>query len=160
MGVNPLFNLWCKMKLDLKDKIVELIEVPLKEIGVEIADLNLSQYKTETTMKLFIYSSKGVTLDYCAKVSRAVGDILEETEFFEDGYLLEVSSPGLDRPLTKLVDFKYRIGEKIKLEFVDKKRKKITAEVIAVDGENITFQEKENTVSVPMTEINNGKIIF
>lgn len=148
------------MKIDLKDKIVELLEAPLRELGVEIADLNLSQYKQETTLRLFIYSSNGVNLDFCSSVSRAVGDVLEDTDYFENGYLLEVSSPGLDRPLTKLIDYKYRIGENVKLEFVDKKRKKITAEIVNVTGDEVVFLDNENEISVPITEIEKCKIIF
>ena len=148
------------MKIDLRDEIVKLLEAPLLELGAEIADLNLSVYRQETTLRLLVYSLNGVNLDTCAKISRAIGDIFEETEYFEDGYLLEVSSPGLDRPLTKMVDYKYRIGETVKIEFVDKKRKKVTAEVLSVDGDNIVFLDNENEISVKISEIENSKIIF
>ena len=148
------------MKIDLRDEIVKLLEAPLLELGAEIADLNLSVYRQETTLRLFVYSPNGVNLDTCAKISRAIGDIFEETEYFEDGYLLEVSSPGLDRPLTKMVDYKYRIGETVKIEFVDKKRKKVTAEVLSVDGDNIVFLDNENEISVKISEIEKSKIIF
>lgn len=148
------------MKIDLKDEIVEFLKAPLRELGVEIADLNLSFYKKETTLKLFVYTQNGVTLAECAKISRAVGDIFEETDYFENGYVLEVSSPGLDRPLTKIIDFKYRIGENVKVEFVDKKRKKITAKILTVNGEEVVFLDNENKVLVPITEIVKGKIIF
>lgn len=148
------------MKIDLKEKIVELLEAPLLELGAEIADLNLSVYRQETTLRLFVYTPNGVTLAECAKISRAIGDVFEETDYFKDGYLLEVSSPGLDRPLTKIVDYKYRIGENVKVEFVDKKRKKITAEVLSVDGDSIVFLDNENEVSVLISEIEKSKIIF
>ena len=148
------------MKIDLKDEIVKFLEAPLRELGVEIADLNLSVYKNETTLKLFVYTQNGVTLAECAKISRAVGDIFEETDYFEDGYMLEVSSPGLDRPLTKIADFKYRIGENVKVEFVDKKRKKITAKIFTVNGEEVVFLDNENKILVPIAEIAKGKIIF
>ncbi len=148
------------MKIDLKDKIVELLETPLQKLGAEIADLTLSVFKKETTIRLFVYTPNGVTLEKCAGISRAVGDVIEETDYFEDGYLLEVSSPGLDRPLTKLVDYKYRIGENVKVEFVDKKRKKISVEISSVNGDEVVFLDNGNEISVPITEIEKGKIIF
>ena len=148
------------MKVELKDKIFELLKAPLLELGAEIADMNLSQYKQETTLRLFVYTPGGVTLDECAKISRAVGDLFEETDYFEEGYLLEVSSPGLDRPLTSHVDFKYRVGEKVKIEFKDKKRKKINAEILGINGDDIDFLHDDIKITVPITEIENGKIIF
>ena len=148
------------MNIDLKDEIIKFLKAPLRELGVEIADLNLSVYKNEAILKLFVYTQDGVTLAECAKISRAVGDIFEETDYFENGYLLEVSSPGLDRPLTKITDYKYRIGETVKLEFVDKKRKRITAKIDAVGGEVVVFLDNEDKILVPITEIKKGKIIF
>jgi len=149
-----------KMKTDLKEKIEQLIAAPLIERGVDIADISISHYKNNSTIRLFVYTEKGATLGECADISRLVGDLIEETDFFENGYLLEVSSPGLDRPLTELKDFRYRIGEKIKLAFIDKKRKKITVEIKSVHDNTIIFSDMENDISVDITEIENGKIIF
>lgn len=148
------------MKTDLKEKIVELLEAPLKEIGVEIADISLSFYKNNTTIRLFVYTEHGATLDECAKISNIVGNLIEETDYFEDGYLLEVSSPGLDRPLIDVRDFKYRIGETVKLEFTDKTRKKITAEIVSVKGDEVVFKDTDEEFSVNIAEIEKGKIIF
>lgn len=148
------------MKTELKDKIVALLEAPLRSRGAEIADVALSVYKENTTMRLFVYTEKGTRLDEIAKISRMVGDVIEETGYFEKGYLLEVSSPGLDRPLTTLVDFKYRVGEKVRLEFVDKKRKKISAEIVSVNDNEVLFKDIEKEFSVEITEIEKGKIIF
>ena len=148
------------MKTDLKDKIVTLLEAPLKNRGVEIADVALSFYKNNTTLRLFVYTEKGAPLSEVAEISRMVGDIIEETNYFENGYMLEVSSPGLDRPLTTLMDFKYRVGENVKIEFVDKKRKKISAEIVSVNDDKVIFKDTEKEFSVEITEIEKGKIIF
>ena len=118
------------MITDLKDKIIELLEKPLLDEGVAIADIVLSHFKGDSTLRLFIYSNNEMNVDECARVSRMVGDIIEESDYFEKGYTLEVSSPGLDRRLKTIVDFKYRVGENVKIEFVDKKTKKITAEIV------------------------------
>ena len=148
------------MKTELKDKIVTLLEAPLKNRGVEIADVALSFYKNNTTLRLFVYTEKGAPLSEVAEISRMVGDIIEETNYFENGYMLEVSSPGLDRPLTTLMDFKYRVGENVKIEFVDKKRKKISAEIVSVNDDKVIFKDTEKEFSVEITEIEKGKIIF
>ena len=149
------------MKTQLKDDIRSLLEVPLKQEGAVIADMVLSQYKSNSTLRLFIYSDNGTNLEECARISRLVGDIIDGTDYFERGYTLEVSSPGLDRPLTTLQDFKYRIGETVRLEFHDK-RKKVTAEIVGTDEamDTVLLKNETGDISVEMAEIERGKIIF
>ena len=131
------------MDSELKQKVTDLIEKPFLDRGYELADMVFSRYKSQVTIKLFVYSADGVKLDACIQLSRLVGDLIEETDLFEDGYLLEVSSPGLDRPLTTIRDFKYRIGETVRLCFVDKKRKKVKAEIVGLDGDQIQFKNND-----------------
>jgi ribosome maturation factor RimP len=145
---------------ELKDKIIELIEFPLKNDGVELVDVKLSKYKNNTTLRLFVYSKNGTNLDECARISRFIGDLIEETKYFESGYLLEVSSPGLDRPLKEARDFYYRIGEIVRIEFVDKVKKKIKAEIVGVNDNMIQLKDKNGQFDVSLSEIENGKIIF
>jgi ribosome maturation factor RimP len=145
---------------ELKDKIIELIESPLKNDGVELVDVKLSKYKNNTTLRLFVYSKNGTKLEECARISRFVGDLIDDTDYFESGYLLEVSSPGLDRPLKDVRDFYYRIGEKVKIEFVDNVKKKIKAEIVGVDNNIIHLKDKNGQFDVDMSEIEAGKIIF
>lgn len=148
------------MKAGLKEELIEFLTAPLNEIGVVIADIALSVYKKNTTLRLFVYTENGTTLDECARISKFVGNLLETTEYFEEGYLLEVSSPGLDRPLVNLNDFKYRVGENVKLTFADNNKKKRTAEISAVEDDVVVFKDADEIFSVPMKEIGNAKIIF
>jgi ribosome maturation factor RimP len=148
------------MASKLKEQIIELIEKPLQESQAELADLVLSQYKSSTTLRLFVYSESGVTLEKCARLSRMVGDLIDGTDLLNNGYTLEVSSPGLDRPLKSALDFKYRIGETVRLEFVEKGRKKITAEIVAVNDEQIDFKIDSKQITVGIAEIDNAKILF
>lgn len=144
----------------LKDQIVELIEKPLAEEGVELADVVLSQHKSSTMLRLFVYSESGTTVAECARSSRLVGELIDGTDLLQGGYTLEVSSPGLDRPLKTARDFKFRIGEKVRLEFVKKGRKKITAEIVSVDDQLVEFKNESGVISVGLTEIDSAKILF
>lgn len=148
------------MALETKEEVLKTLEQPLLEAGVEIADAALSRYKNNVTLKLFIYSQNGTTLDECSRISNLVGEIIEGTDYFENGYTLEVSSPGLDRPLTTLTDFKYRVGEKVRITFVEDKRKKEEAEIVGIDNDKVLFRSKEGEFSLEMTEIQQAKIIF
>jgi len=120
----------------------------------------LSRYKLNTTLRFFVYADNGPNLEKCAHLSRIIGDLIDGTDWFQRGYTLEVSSPGLDRPLKTIVDFKYRIGEKVRVEFEDKARKKLTAEIISVKDNEVELKDDENTSFVPLTEIKQAKIVF
>ena len=148
------------MKDETKQELAGLIVDPLAEEGYELADVVLSHYKRNVTVRVFVYGSEGVTLDACARLSRRVGDIIEETELFADGYTLEVSSPGLDRPLKTARDFKYRVGETVKIEFAEKARKRLRAEIVSADDCTVTLKQGDDTVTIDLTDIEMAKIVF
>lgn len=143
-----------------KADLLGLLEGPLALEGAEMAELVLSTYKRSTTIRVFVYSRHGATLEECSRLSRLIGDLIDGTEWFENGYILEVSSPGLDRPLTSARDFKYRTGELVRVEFVDPSRKKLTAEVVSATDTDVEFQNGEESVRVPLTDIKRAKIVF
>ena len=150
----------CVMKTSLKEEINSLLEEPLRQNGVAIAELVLSQFKSASTLRIFIYTKKSSSLDECARISRLVGEIIEGSEYFKNGYTLEVSTPGLDRPLSTITDFEYRVGEKVKIEFVDKKRKKLTAEIVGVDADTVVFKDDTSEHRIALDDISKCKIIF
>lgn len=145
---------------ELKEKVAGLLREPLLDEGCEIADVVISKYKNNSTLRLFVYCQNGTTIDECARLSRLVGDLIDGTDLFPSGYTLEVSSPGLDRPLKTAQDFRFRVGEKVKVEFVDRARKKVTAEIVAVNGDEIEFKDETGQFKVDLAEIERAKIIF
>lgn len=137
-----------------------MIEPVLKSEGFEIADMALSRYRTSVLMRVYVYSEGGPTLAQCSHLSNVIGDLIEGTDLFAGGYTLEVSSPGLDRPLTTARDFRFRVGETVKIAFVDSKRKAITAEIISATEDTVTFRDKDKEFDVPLAEIERAKIQF
>jgi ribosome maturation factor RimP len=144
----------------LKSEVVAVMERPLAHFKCELADLVISRYKSSVTLRVFIYAEAGVTLELCSDVSRVIGEQLEETELLEDGYTLEVSSPGLDRPLTTVRDFYYRAGETVRVRFADKKRKKITARIVVAAENTVTFADDTGEFDIPLAEIDQATIVF
>ena len=145
---------------DEKELFTRLVEKVLHDEGLELADIVLSRYKSSTTARLFVYAVGGLTLEQCSHLSRVIGDAVEGTELFERGYTLEVSSPGLDRPLTTARDFRYRIGEMVRVEFVDPKRKKIVGELVGVNGEAVEISVNETRIELALSEIDKARIVF
>jgi len=137
-----------------------LIEKPLRQERCEIVDLLLSRYRNNWTLKLFIFSEGGTTIDECARISRIVGDVIDGTNLFESGYTLEVSSPGLDRPLETARDFMYRIGETVIIEFEDPLKKQEKAVILSVTDSDVQFKNSTGVFTIGLAEIKKATIVF
>jgi ribosome maturation factor RimP len=108
------------MSTTYRDKIIELIEPAINSEGMEIVDVECLRMKTRWLVRLYIDKDSGVTIDDCANVSREVGDLLDVYDTPPGPYTLEVSSPGLDRPLARDKDFIRFRGSKIRVRLTDK----------------------------------------
>ena len=144
----------------VKQQIKDLLEQPLALEDCYISDLVLSKYKNNSTLRLFVYAKNNTSLDECARISRIVGDVIDGTDLFKNGYTLEISSPGLDQPLESIKDFEYRAGETVKIIFCDKEKKKITAKIISASENLIEFESKDGKFTCDLAEIENAKIVF
>jgi ribosome maturation factor RimP len=148
------------MSEKIKQQVIELVREPLGQLECELADLTLSHYKSNWVLRLFVYASGGVTIDLCAQVSRVVGEVIDGTDLFADGYTLEVSSPGLDRPLTTELDFRYRVGEEVRVVFLDRDRVKIQARIVGFADGLVEFDSEGDMIKIPLTEIEKAEIII
>lgn len=87
----------------------------LKKYGFECVDVEYVKEGGNWYLRAYIDKPGGITLDDCEMTSRRLSDLLDEAGFMEDSYILEVSSPGLGRPLRKEKDFQRSIGEEIEI---------------------------------------------
>jgi ribosome maturation factor RimP len=104
------------MREDIKTQIETLVMPILDDLGFELVDLQFKDEGKQWALCLFIDKLGGITLDNCVAVSREVSAILEVEDPIKSAYRIEVSSPGLDRPLKKPVDFERFTGQRIKLK--------------------------------------------
>ncbi len=149
------------MSLDkVKQQVLALLEEPLRREQCEIVDLVLSAYRHRHLLRLYVYSSRGTTIDECARLSGVVGELIDGTELFEGGYTLEVSSPGLDRPLTTLKDFSYRVGETVEIRFKDRKQKAVKAKIISTSALGVEVGDSTGTRTIDIADIEAAKILI
>ena len=108
------------MQEDLKNTLESLILPILDDFGMELVELEFKQEGHRSwALRIFIDKPAGVSLDDCVTVSREVEAVLEVEDPIKTAYRLEVSSPGLDRPLTKPEDYTRFAGKKIKLKVTE-----------------------------------------
>jgi ribosome maturation factor RimP len=100
----------------LRTDLRRLLEPGVMALGFELVDVEVAGQGSRTTLRVYIDGPEGVTVDDCADVSRQLSAILDVEDPMPGQYLLEVSSPGLDRPLVKPADFRRFIGEEVKVQ--------------------------------------------
>ncbi|MCX7913813.1 MAG: ribosome maturation factor RimP [Thermodesulfovibrionales bacterium] len=109
------------MKVEmLKQKIYEIASEVAIDEGVEIYDVQIQGTGRRTLLRVLIDKDGGVTINDCEKVSKSLSVLLDVEDLIKTPYILEVSSPGIDRPLVKQKDFKRNIGKLIKIVTLEK----------------------------------------
>ena len=107
------------MGTDQVVKVVEEFALPLlDEMGLELVEVQFRQ-ESGWVLRIFIDGKQGVSIDDCASVSRQVGTFLEVEDIIQHAYTLEVSSPGVERPLKRLEDFVRFSGRKVRIKLRD-----------------------------------------
>ena len=103
----------------ITEKVTELIEPVLEPLGFELVDMEYLTRHGRQVLVIYIDREGGITVDDCAMLSRELGDLIDIKEVIDHKYVLEVSSPGVDRPLKKEADFIRVIGKKVKVRMAE-----------------------------------------
>jgi ribosome maturation factor RimP len=144
-----------------RDELIKLLEPTVENLGYELADLELKLGGRDGLVRLFIDKSDGIDVDDCGKVSRQVSAILDVEDPLPGNYTLEVSSPGLDRTLTKPAHFQRFMGEdvRVKLRFPLAGRRNFRGALKAADDENIEVEVDGESHSLPLSTIESARLV-
>jgi len=169
MGLRPIF---CFSYLPLyltgtvivssrQETLIELIEPVAKAFGCELWGLEVLSQGRHSLLRIYIDKADGVGLEDCEKVSRQISSLMDVEDPLAGQYTLEVSSPGMDRPLYKLEHYQQYIGEQVavKLTRTFEKRKKIRGRLNAVEGDEIVIQAEDEEFVLPLEWIEKAKLI-
>lgn len=100
-------------KENIRDIVFNLAEPIVEENGMELVDVEFVKEGANWYLRVYLDKDTGIELDDCEKISRILSDLLDKEEPIAQAYFLEVSSPGLDRPLKKEKDFQKYFGQKV-----------------------------------------------
>ena len=140
----------------LLDQIETRIEPILKEQGLELVELSAVREKGRFILRFLVDKAQGITLNECAKINRQISQVFDTENLVEGRYFLEVSSPGLDRPLKSTNDFKRYFGKAIKIILLKPINKQSVLHGVAdeVNEENIVIVTKnDQKLCVPRCNI-------
>jgi ribosome maturation factor RimP len=150
------------MASETVEKVREIIEPVLLDLGFELVEIQLRRERVGLVLRLIIYKDGGIALDDCTRVSREVGYLLEVDDPINSPYTLEVSSPGLDRPLVTARDFARYKGEEITVVFDDAGEKKTAAGTIqSVEDELfLHLNTKEGDLRIELAKIDKARLVI
>lgn len=137
-------------KKEIYEQKTEEILLPIVgEHGYDLVDVEYVKEGGNWYLRAYIDKPGGIAVDDCEVVSRALSEIMDQKDFIEDAYILEVSSPGLGRPLKKDKDFERSMGEEVEIRTYRaiNKIKEFTGILCAYDKESVTI-ELENKEEV------------
>lgn len=103
-------------KDDICERVTAIAQPILESLRIELVDIEFRRSGRELVLCLYIDKEGGVTLDDCAEVSRELSAVIDVEDFIPSHYSLEVSSPGLDRPLKKTSDYELFAGRLVKIK--------------------------------------------
>lgn len=131
-----------------EQKTEEILLPIVEEYGFELVDVEYVKEGGTWYLRTYIDKEGGISIDDCEKVSRRLSDILDEKDYIDDTYIMEVSSPGLGRPLKKEKDFKRSLGKEVDIRtyrMIDK-QKEFTGILKDYDKDTVTIELENETL--------------
>jgi ribosome maturation factor RimP len=147
-----------EIKEELKQRLLPLIE----QEDLELVELDLVGKPPHYILRIFVDKAGGVNVEECADLSRRLSDYLDTEDLIQGRYTLEVSSPGLERPLLSLDDFRRKIGEQVKIELKSplNEKKEIKGEIVEVRENEVVIALEDKVETIPWDRIDKGRIII
>lgn len=137
-------------------EIFDLVEPGVASQGVDLVEVELAMSRRHTTVRLVVHSSGGVTHADCARVTRVVGRILDEVNAFPGTYLLEVSSPGLERILKAPREFDVFRGRAVRVHLRDGPEE--VGRAAGARGDDVVLEREDGELILPWTRVARARL--
>ena len=154
-------------KAAIDRRLAEIISPVIEDLGYELVRIRLMSGKTTTLQIMADKPDGGIEVDDCAEISNAVSAVLDVEDPILDAYTLEVSSPGIDRPLTRLKDFDTFEGYEAKIETTEMidGRRRFKGMLAGIDGEEVLINlpgdgGEEVTIGLQFDWLSDAKLVL
>jgi ribosome maturation factor RimP len=149
-------------KAAIDRRMAEIITPVLEDMGYELVRVRLMSGKSTILQIMADKPGGGIEVDDCAAISNAVSATLDVEDPILDAYALEVSSPGIDRPLTRLKDFETYEGYEAKLETAELQggRRRFKGELAGVEGDEVLINVEEGTIGLHFDWLSEAKLVL
>jgi ribosome maturation factor RimP len=145
-----------------EDKLTEMLRPAVEEVGKELLGIEYISAGNNSVLRLFIDHENGIDVDDCAEVSRQVGAILDVEDPISSEFNLEVSSPGLDRPLFDKAHYEAVIGEtiEVKLSIPFNGRRKFKGNLVAIENDTLIVTVDGEDYELVLGNIVKAHLVF
>ncbi|GAB4185469.1 MAG: ribosome maturation factor RimP [Calditrichia bacterium] len=146
----------------MEDRIAKIVEDIVASENIYLVDFEVKGSKSRPKIFIYIDTMDGVTIDQCEKVNRMVQAELDALEDFPMEYSLDVSSPGIDKPLKFLWQYKKNIGRNVRVSFNDSNGQTRTEEgqLLMVKDNSILVQFNKGNMEIPFDSILKTKVLI
>lgn len=140
---------------NLLQEVRQVVEPILESQGLELVDLEYQRESRGWVLRIYLDREGGVSLDDCAGVSHEVGAVLEVKDLIPSAYILEVSSPGLTRPLKKPEDFNKFRNQMVKIKLYEPLdgRKNFKGTLLGLEGDRVRVEVEQQVYELPLQRI-------
>jgi ribosome maturation factor RimP len=147
-----------KLSLPLQDIIVPIVE----GLGYEFWGGYYTGQGTRALLRIYIDNPQGITVDDCQRVSRQLSAVLDVEDVIPAAYVLEVSSPGLDRPLFTLKQFERFVGREIRVRLYTPihQQRRFVGKIVKILDENIVLKVDDNDIALAFSNIEKANLII
>ncbi|BDY03846.1 ribosome maturation factor RimP [Ferrimonas sp. YFM] len=145
----------------LEQRLTDMLQEPVVALGYELVGIQYVRAGSHSTLRVFIDHENGITVDDCAEVSRQVGAVLDVEDPISTEYNLEVSSPGIERPLFTPAHYQRFIGEEVNvlLNMPMEGKRKLKGEIKSVEGEMITLSVQGKDQEVALANVRQAHLV-
>ncbi len=149
-------------KAPIDRRLAEIIGPAIEGMGFELVRVRLMGGKTKTVQIMADRPNGQIEVDDCAEISTMVSAVLDVEDPIEDAYTLEVSSPGIDRPLTRLKDFETWAGYEAKIETTEliDGRRRFKGILAGVEGDEVLIEVQEGTIGLDFDWLSDAKLVL
>lgn len=145
----------------LRERLQQILEPVVEALGYELVLLEFSPSTKSGLLRLYIDSPGGITIEDCERVSREVAAQLDVEDPISTGYRLEVSSPGLDRPLVKPAHYERFLGEQARVQLLAPRdgRRRFTGWIRSAGAQTLQLETQDGLVELPYAEIDRARLV-
>jgi len=157
--------MWRACLVDVAPLLTQMIEPEARALGFDLVRVKMFGGAGDLTLQVMAErpDTRQLTIDDCAALSRRISDLFDEKDPIVEAYRLEVSSPGIDRPLTRLADFADFAGHEARIHLTApiENRKQLTGTLVGVSGDQITIDvKKHKEMTIGFDQVGDAKLLF
>ncbi len=145
-----------------EQQLIEMLQPVVEALDFEFWGLEYLPSGKHSILRVFIDSEKGITVDDCAAVSRQISGVMDVEDPISSEYSLEVSSPGLDRPLFTIEQYTRYVGEfvDVRLRYAYEGRRKFRGKLVGIEDDDVVVHVDDHEYLLPFDAIDKASIIY